>query len=192
MKRDQFEFCKVCRLNHDQGRRHKYFPNHAKSLSSFLSRFQQKLSDVRFFLKNPSPLRPEHASRNRLWCVFCDSDIDGVGSSFACENAIHHLASVDHLKNLKSFLWKYGGGMDQVNSFRISDEDLAKWEKKCKSLKDESASEGSQRPLIGPSNGMRDIRIPIQNYLKSWKVAHFCMMLIHLCLWSQNLVQVRV
>ena len=41
-------------------------------------------------------------------------------------NAINHLASADHLKNLKSFLWKYGGKMDQVDSFRISEEDLAK------------------------------------------------------------------
>ena len=39
-------------------------------------------------------------------------------------NAINHLAN--HLKNLKSFLWKYGGKMDQVDSFRISEEDLAK------------------------------------------------------------------
>lgn len=82
-KKEEFEFCAVCKLNHDQGRRHNFFPNHKKSLSSFLSRFQSKLSDVRYFLKNPSLLRPEHASRNRLWCVFCDSDIDEVGSSFA-------------------------------------------------------------------------------------------------------------
>ncbi|KAH7858482.1 hypothetical protein Vadar_024349 [Vaccinium darrowii] len=153
---DQFEFCKVCRLNHDQGRRHKYFPNHVKSLSSFLSRFQQKLSDVKFFLKNPAPLRPEHAARNRLWCAFCDSDFDELGSSFACGNAINHLASADHLKNLKNFLWKHGGGMDQVDSFRISEADLAKWEKKCTSLKSEATRDGSHRPLIGPSNGMRD------------------------------------
>ncbi|XP_052175244.1 TITAN-like protein isoform X2 [Diospyros lotus] len=147
---NEFAFCEVCRLNHNQGRGHKYFPNHVKSLSPFLSRFQSKLSDVRFFLKNPSPLRAEHASRNRLWCVFCDFDVDEVGSSFACSNAISHLASEDHLKNLKSFLWKNGGGMDQVDSFRISEVDLAKWEKKCRSLKSETAGEGSHRPLIGP------------------------------------------
>lgn len=41
-------------------------------------------------------------------------------------NAINHLASLDHLKNLKSFLWKHGGGMDRVDSFRVSEADLAK------------------------------------------------------------------
>ncbi|XP_028111010.1 TITAN-like protein isoform X1 [Camellia sinensis] len=155
-KSDEFEFCKVCKLNHDQGNRHKYFPNHAKSLSSFLSCFQNKLSDVLFFLKNPTPLRPEHASRNRLWCVFCDSDIHELGSSFSCGNAINHLAGDDHLKNLKSFLWKHGGGMDRVNSFRVSEADLAKWERKCKSLKSEAANEGPYRPLIGPSNDIHN------------------------------------
>lgn len=82
-KRSQFEFCEVCKLNHDQGQRHKYFPSHTKSLSTFLSRFQNKLSDIRFFLTNPSLLRPEHASRNRFWCVFCERDVDELGSSFA-------------------------------------------------------------------------------------------------------------
>ncbi|XP_058194458.1 TITAN-like protein isoform X1 [Rhododendron vialii] len=152
----QFEFCRVCRLNHDQGRRHKYFPNHAKSLSSLLSRFQEKLSDVRFFLKNPSPLRPEHASRNRLWCVFCDSDVVEAGSSFACGNAINHLASAEHLKKLKSFMWKHGGGMEKLDSFRLSETDLAKWDKKCTSLLSEAASEGSRAPLIGPSNDIHN------------------------------------
>lgn len=41
-------------------------------------------------------------------------------------NAINHLASAEHLKNLKHFLWKYGGGMDSVDKFRILEADLAK------------------------------------------------------------------
>ncbi|KVH98139.1 hypothetical protein Ccrd_023649 [Cynara cardunculus var. scolymus] len=155
-KNNDFEFCKVCKLNHNQGRRHNYFPNHVKSLSSFLSRFQTKISDVRFFLKNPSLLRPELASRNRFWCVFCDSDVTEQGSSFACENGIAHLASADHLKNLKSFMWKHGGAMDRVDHFQVSEADLAKYEKKCISMKNEGASEQSRRALIGPSNDIHN------------------------------------
>lgn len=48
--------------------------------------------------------------------------LDCVGSS----NAINHLASTDHLENLKRFLWKYGGGMDHVDNFTISKQDIAK------------------------------------------------------------------
>ncbi|KAM2699377.1 hypothetical protein EV1_038263 [Malus domestica] len=153
-KKYEFEYCVVCKLNHDQGPSHRYIPNHTKSLSAFLSRFQSKLADVRFFLKNPSPLRPEHASCNRLWCVFCDSDIGELDSSFVCGNAINHLATAEHLKNLKHFLWKYGGGMDRIDAFRISENELAKWEKKCNSLKLEAVpcGEGSREPTFGPSN----------------------------------------
>ncbi|KAH9769935.1 TITAN-like protein [Citrus sinensis] len=146
-QKSEFDFCKVCNRNHDEGQRHKYFPSHTNSLSKFFSRFQNKLTEVRFFLKNPSFLRLELASRNRLWCIFCDCDIDELGSSFACQNAINHLASGDHLKNLKHFLWKYGGGMDRVDAFRISQADIAKWETKCKSLKSEAA------PCGGTSQG---------------------------------------
>ncbi|RRT40374.1 hypothetical protein B296_00058573, partial [Ensete ventricosum] len=70
-------------LNHDQGRRHKYFPSHARALAAVLARFHGKLSDVRFFLRNPSSLSPEHAVLNRLWCLFCRCDLRELGSSFA-------------------------------------------------------------------------------------------------------------
>lgn len=82
-KKSEIEFCKVCRLHHDQGPRHKYFPRHKDSLSAFLDRFRSKIADVRFFVRNPSVLRPQEESKNRVWCVFCDEDIVELGSSFA-------------------------------------------------------------------------------------------------------------
>lgn len=54
--RSQFVFYEVCSLNRDQGQRHKYFPGHKKSLSSYLSAFESKLADVPFFLRNPISL----------------------------------------------------------------------------------------------------------------------------------------
>ncbi|GAB2289391.1 hypothetical protein Dimus_023700 [Dionaea muscipula] len=157
MKKEEFEFCKVCRINHDNGRRHNYFPSHTKALSSLFSRFHKKVADVRSFLKNPVLLRPEHASRHRLWCVFCDSDIDEVGSNISSNNAIRHLASEYHLKNLKHFLWKYGGGMERMDSFRILEEDLAMWVKRCEALKKEAASstEGARGLLDNVPNDIQ-------------------------------------
>ncbi|KAK7302246.1 hypothetical protein RJT34_13131 [Clitoria ternatea] len=153
-KKSEFEFCKACNINHDQGLRHKYFPNHKKSLSTFLSRFRHKLSDVRFFLNAPIPLSPQLASHNRFWCIFCDRNIDELSSTFACANAIRHLANVEHVKNLKHFFWKYGGAKDQLDAFMVSDDDLAKWEKKCLARKNEDVlpSGGCRRTVIGPSS----------------------------------------
>ncbi|XP_017422577.1 TITAN-like protein isoform X1 [Vigna angularis] len=150
-QKSEFEFCKACNINHDQGLRHKYFPNHKKSLSSFLSRFRKKLSDVRFFLNAPIPLDPQLASRNRFWCVFCDQDVHEHSSSFACANAIRHLASAQHVKNLRHLFWKYGAAGNQLDAFMFSDDDVTKWERKCEARKDE-ASEGSRRTVVGPSN----------------------------------------
>ncbi|KAL3618102.1 hypothetical protein CASFOL_038423 [Castilleja foliolosa] len=147
---EQQQFCEVCKLNHSQGRRHNFFPSHKSSLSTLLTRFQAKLSDVKFFLKSPMPIHPEHAHQNRLWCVFCNCDILELDSPFACGNAIQHLASVDHWKRVKGFMWKYGGGMDRVDSFRISEVDYAKWEKKCKTLKTEASKAEPIGPVVGP------------------------------------------
>ncbi|KAH6806764.1 hypothetical protein C2S51_031595 [Perilla frutescens var. frutescens] len=184
-EQQQFEFCEVCRLNHNRGRRHNYLPSHKNSLSNLLSRFQSKLSDVKFFLKTPMPILPEHAQK-RLWCIFCNCDVLELDSQFAwsvtlnnftlfialvlrgdtdvaaavicyllflnvfeviSSNAVEHLASEEHWKRVKGFMWKYGGGMDRVDLFRIAEADYAKWEKKCKLLKTEAAKEQSVGPL---------------------------------------------
>ncbi|XP_072991112.1 TITAN-like protein [Typha latifolia] len=152
-----FSFCEVCKINHDQGRRHKYSSSHLRALSSLLSRFHKKLSDLRFFLLNPSLLRPEHSHRNRLWCPFCALDLQEIGSSFACSTAIYHLASAEHMKNVRDFIWKHGGGMDRVESFGFSEADLLKWEKGCESLTSaaRSSGEGSIGPSIGPSKDIQ-------------------------------------
>ncbi|PSR96771.1 TITAN-like protein [Actinidia chinensis var. chinensis] len=69
----------------------------AKSLSSSSSHFQSKPSDLKFFLKNPSLLCHEHASRNRLWCVFCDSGLDEAHPD---ERMVNRESSSQGLKNL--------------------------------------------------------------------------------------------
>ncbi|CAI9113314.1 OLC1v1013891C1 [Oldenlandia corymbosa var. corymbosa] len=169
-EKTEYDYCKICRLNHNQGRRHNFFPNHKKALSSFLSRFQSKLkNDVVVHLKSPTPVGPGNQLNrddNRLWCVFCDCDVVKSDGSFTCGNAIEHLASVEHLKQLKGFLWKYGGGMDRVDSFRISESDFAKWQKKCKLLKTEAANEGSRGSSAGHAND-------IQTQMKSDCVERF-------------------
>ncbi|XP_051188679.1 TITAN-like protein [Lolium perenne] len=148
-----FEYCELCRRNHDQGRRHRYFPAHRAALANALSGFRSKLSDLRRALLRPST----PPARSRLWCPFCSADLVDLDSHFACSNAIYHLASREHLKGVKDFLRKHGGGMDQVDSFRISEDELAKWEKSCESSSTEAQSlTGS---MIGPSLGpFKDIQ----------------------------------
>ncbi|CAA3012863.1 Hypothetical predicted protein [Olea europaea subsp. europaea] len=107
-------------------------------------------------VETPIALRPEHADRGRLWCIFCDCDSLELDSTFACGNAIRHLASEEHWKRVKGFMWKHGGEKDRVDSFRISKADFAKWEKKCNGLKTERANAESHGTLIGPMNDIHN------------------------------------
>ncbi|KAL7098251.1 hypothetical protein ACP275_09G005300 [Erythranthe tilingii] len=148
----QFEFCEVCKLNHNQGRRHIYFPAHKSSLSALLTRLQSKLSTVKSFLKTPMLLPAEHAQQNRLWCVFCNCDVIELDTPFACGKAIEHLASGEHYKRVKGFLWKHGGGTHRADSFRVVEGDFKKWEKKCKSMNTEAA----KAEAVGASNNIHN------------------------------------
>ncbi|KAE8694541.1 Coiled-coil domain-containing protein 84 [Hibiscus syriacus] len=69
------------------------------------------------------------------------------------------MAGAHHLKNLKHFLWQYGGKMEQLDKYRISETDLTKWEKKCESLKDEAMAaciEESCGVVYGASNDIHN------------------------------------
>lgn len=51
-----------------------------------------------------------------------------VNDFFGSENVIYHLASVEHMKSLKSFLSKNGGGTDCTDAFRLTEFDVLKVE----------------------------------------------------------------
>ncbi|KAF8780882.1 hypothetical protein HU200_000840 [Digitaria exilis] len=149
------EYCELCRHHHDLGRRHRYGRNHRDKLGAALPRFRSKLSDLRRALLHGSP--SSQPPRPHLWCPFCSIDLVDLDDRSPCSNAIYHLASGEHLKGVKDFLRKHGGGMDQVDSLRISEDEVAKWEKGCESLST-GAKTGTEE-LIGPSLGpMKDIQ----------------------------------
>ncbi|CAN6218284.1 unnamed protein product [Urochloa humidicola] len=151
----EFEYCEVCHHNHDLGRRHRYCRSHRGKLGKVLTSFSSKLSDLRRALVDGSP--SSQAPRPRIWCPFCSAELAYLDNGSACSNAIYHLASGEHLKGVKDFLRKHGGGMDQVDSLRISEDELAKWEKGCESLS-KGAKTGTEG-LIGPSQRpMKDIQ----------------------------------
>ncbi|XP_074275454.1 TITAN-like protein [Silene latifolia] len=149
-KNEEYEYCKVCRINHNQGRRHNFFPRHTNSLSSLFSRFLNKLSLLNSSISNPTFNLPHHASSispEPFWCIFCEFDVDNAGSSFTSGNVIKHLASEDHLKNVKQFLCKYGAGSNKLDSFRVTETKFAEWEKcevlRCKAAATSGICQGS-------------------------------------------------
>lgn len=126
--------CEICRVNHDQGKGHKYSVKHKKSLAQLLGKFQKKVQDILYFAKNPMLLRPEDKDRNRFWCAVCHQDIDERDSIFACCNAIKHLASSEHMACLKSFWSENGADINKRDIYYISQKDFSKWENRCREV----------------------------------------------------------
>jgi hypothetical protein len=78
----EFEFCELCRRNHDQGRRHRYLPAHRAALAAALTRFRSKLSDLRRAVLHGA-FSSSHPPRPRLWCPFCSTDLVDLDSPSA-------------------------------------------------------------------------------------------------------------
>lgn len=51
--------------------------------------------------------------------------MDAIGSCDSA-NAIRHLASAQHVKNLRHFFWKYGAAANQLDAFMFSEDDVTK------------------------------------------------------------------
>lgn len=156
----QFEFCKICRFNHNQGKGHKYSSKHQQQLAFLLAKAHQKFKDVSFFRKNPSWLREEDRSRNKFWCHFCEEEVSEENSVFVCSNTIRHLASSSHLRNIKKFWFEQGADVDKRHLYVIGGEELSKWEDACNTL---SAS-ALQEPSPEAVNSMGIIAVQTKTF----------------------------
>lgn len=138
----QFSFCKICRLNHNKGKGHKYSLNHKKRLAEVLSKFLKTIEDVVYFAKNPTLLQSKYQHRNNFWCVVCEEEIHETQSLVACCNTIKHLTSTGHMECLKSFWVENGADIQKRDKYCISQQDFTKWENDCRSLERMSTPSG--------------------------------------------------
>jgi len=78
-----FMFCRVCRINHDKGKGHKYGVKHKQYLAEFLSKARTKIQDIRSSLKEVALLQDEGRCRTKFWCSFCELEVDESEIAFA-------------------------------------------------------------------------------------------------------------
>lgn len=75
-----FTFCRVCRINHDKGKGHKYGVKHKQYTAEFLSKARTKTQEIRSSLKEVAPLQD---GGTKFWCSFCELEVDENEGAFA-------------------------------------------------------------------------------------------------------------
>lgn len=48
-KKPEYTFCRVCRINHNHGAKHKFHKKHVSTLQSALAHESEKISEIRYF-----------------------------------------------------------------------------------------------------------------------------------------------
>ncbi|CAH3164255.1 unnamed protein product [Porites evermanni] len=119
----QFLFCPVCRLNHDQGRKHIYTRKHKTSLGKILLKFGKKVDEARKFLKKPSVEDGELEPGSRFWCHFCGENVDKHVTdrqvSIKYGGVFEHFASEGHRKNVHNYWWENGADKNLKDKFLV-------------------------------------------------------------------------
>lgn len=122
----QFLFCIICRINHDQGRKHIYSRKHRTLLSQVLIKFGKKVDEARKFLKKPSVEDGELEPGSRFWCHFCSENVNKHVTdrevTIKYGGLFEHFASENHSKNLHKYWWENGADKNLKEKFLINKE----------------------------------------------------------------------
>ncbi|KAG0628292.1 hypothetical protein M758_1G015600 [Ceratodon purpureus] len=130
-----FMFCRVCRVNHDKGKGHKYAVKHKQRVGELLSKARSKIQEIRVLLKDVTLLQDDdRRGRTNFWCAFCEQEVDENESLFNRESSIWHLGGASHFTNVKKFLSEQGADVADSRRYLIVKEELTKWEERCKVL----------------------------------------------------------
>jgi len=101
-----FAYCRVCRSNHNNGKGHKYQKKHKLALEKTLLKQAQIVSEYKLLSTNEN--MPPTTENTITWCIFCDSEVNNVGTPIACYGMVHHLATKDHKKHVLEFFKDMG------------------------------------------------------------------------------------
>ncbi|KAL9965580.1 hypothetical protein ACROYT_G029401 [Oculina patagonica] len=122
----QFVFCTLCRLNHDQGRKHIFSRKHKALLGKTLMKFGKKVNEARKFLKKPSVEDGELEPGSRFWCHFCSENVNkhitDRDVTIKYGGVFEHFASESHRKNTHKYWWENGADKNLKSKFLVDKE----------------------------------------------------------------------
>eukprot|EP00742_Colponemidia_sp_Colp-10_P003537 GILJ01003768.1.p1 GENE.GILJ01003768.1~~GILJ01003768.1.p1 ORF type:complete len:295 (+),score=34.32 GILJ01003768.1:122-1006(+) len=139
-------YCRVCFVHHELGRKHNFTNKHKTKLQQRLDKEKKRVTDVKFFLKNPA-LAVNNRAKVVFWCHFCEVDVDDSGNPRACGNALEHLSSEEHAVNVKSFLNEYSIDSSLVADYIVNQVEMYHYRQKLSAVAQQTVSESA---FVGP------------------------------------------
>jgi hypothetical protein len=73
-----FQYCTVCRLNHNHGYGHVYTKKHQAKLGILLDKALAKVNEMQKLVEKPLLLHED----KQEWCIICQKEIDLSDKSF--------------------------------------------------------------------------------------------------------------
>ncbi|XP_068731972.1 centrosomal AT-AC splicing factor-like [Montipora capricornis] len=149
----QFLFCRLCRLNHDKGRKHIYSRKHKELLSKLLTKFGRKVDEARKFLKRPTVEDGELEPGSRFWCHFCHENankhVTDRDVTIKFGGVFEHFASESHRKNLHTFWWENGADKSLKGKFLVDQKTFSSYKEEVdKKLKEFECQQELNRQKI--------------------------------------------
>eukprot|EP00794_Sanderia_malayensis_P010897 gene10897-12056_t len=130
-----FLFCNVCRVHHQQGKKHKYSSKHKNLCRDIINKYKCKTKQCLEYLHKPEVIDGELEPGANFWCQFCQKRVTKHVTdrtiSIKYGGLFEHLSSVEHHK--KTHLYWRVNGIDRTEKdhFLITSDTYTNYKNKC-------------------------------------------------------------
>eukprot|EP00124_Ichthyophonus_hoferi_P000323 Ihof_evm19s11 gene=Ihof_evmTU19s11 len=138
MKNKRFQFCEVCRRNHDQSRAHVYSSRHRENLKKILNKFEKKIQECKPFLKDVEVVDGEAAGETCFWCYFCATEFQ---RHVVCDQLVvlyasmfEHLSCENHITAASKYFKRHNVEANLMDNFIISEKSITKFKSKLRDI----------------------------------------------------------
>ncbi|CAG8656911.1 10611_t:CDS:2 [Ambispora gerdemannii] len=166
-----YEFCKVCKRNNSEGRRHFYTKSHQERLKKVLEDQETNYRKYKIFLKDLTLVQDINKQPD-FTCLFCGVEVKpkfivnaetatvklgNDESQFVCIHIFEHLATKQHHKNVGEWFKKNNVDRKLIDEFMIKKADMDQFQKLMRAkqleitLQEKAARLERKRKLIDES-----------------------------------------
>jgi hypothetical protein len=127
-----YTYCRVCRHNHNHGKKHRYQTKHKVALEKTLNKEAAKVQEYRYYINNVTLSASEETANS--WCMFCDKEIPKESNRIACFATLQHFATKDHKRRVIEFLKEMGCASDNRTKYLLTKGEFHKFASRAEEI----------------------------------------------------------
>ncbi|CAJ0837149.1 9846_t:CDS:2 [Entrophospora sp. SA101] len=146
-----FDFCRICKRNNSEGKKHLYTKLHQGNLLNILNKEITKYKKYRIFLKDITIVYDVNKQPD-FWCFFCEVNVEITFKNvdekqIICEHIFEHIVTKNHHDNVIKYFKDQKADCKLINNFILKKDEIDKFRRRSKELQKKNQLKKEEREL---------------------------------------------